>query len=699
MDFTMNMMDNGRAIPTSQAAAVAAMGGQVAYQAHAVSVTPTVSQQTQPQPQPQQPPPPAPAQRGSLHESDGGAGLGGEGKVQELTKDDSQGAFTPPPRVSSVTSHESRVEKGTDTNDFEPLIKVEIRGGIPGLNIGGEKDKNNIVQLHFNSVNEVLHYFSQRSVPQHIDAFNLLTNPDLVRNINPDLVRNHFLYVPNPQEGVRVASNGYSSGGSNSAQTPPAQGGPATSPVVVKQGSSSSGGYSKQGDRRRESGQSSSSTLAPGSLIPRPGVDQSGASFVCWICGLDLQKSLQFEEHMVDQHSVDKPYRCDDCGVTFKRKAHLDRHRRIHLPTRPYQCTVCGKGFTRNEHVRRHSFTHSGEKPYHCPTCNKTFSRREHLTKHLLSHTKPPGPHSPPPGGHPHTPGEYEYMCSSPAESPNPPQPQLTATTVSAITSLGGAAQIPSSLLHAAVPQLLPPSSAHSSKHQQPHHRLAAHHSQGLATTLLLQTTDQNGRLVTINQGSSGAVPTSVVTTSSSSHHGPSSSGHQGSSGGSGSSRGHNHNGEPVPRPYQCGVCGKAFIRNEHLRRHVLTHSGEKPHACTTCGKAFSRREHLTKHMRSHIKPSASGSTQSSSQASHGSIQVGVSGSAATPQATLTVAQSAAVSLPTASVVASSAAHQQPPPGVAHTVAASHGTPVAHAAHLPPGTHYLPMFGLLAEVV
>ncbi|XP_037788864.1 zinc finger protein 37 homolog isoform X2 [Penaeus monodon] len=625
MDFTMNMMDNGRAIPTSQAAAVAAMGGQVAYQAHAVSVTPTVSQQTQPQPQPQQPPPPAPAQRGSLHESDGGAGLGGEGKVQELTKDDSQGAFTPPPRVSSVTSHESRVEKGTDTNDFEPLIKVEIRGGIPGLNIGGEKDKNNIVQLHFNSVNEVLHYFSQRSVPQHIDAFNLLTNPDLVRNINPDLVRNHFLYVPNPQEGVRVASNGYSSGGSNSAQTPPAQGGPATSPVVVKQGSSSSGGYSKQGDRRRESGQSSSSTLAPGSLIPRPGVDQSGASFVCWICGLDLQKSLQFEEHMVDQHSVDKPYRCDDCGVTFKRKAHLDRHRRIHLPTRPYQCAVCGKGFTRNEHVRRHSFTHSGEKPYHCPTCNKTFSRREHLTKHLLSHTKPPGPHSPPPGGHPHTPG--------------------------------------------------------------------------LATTLLLQTTDQNGRLVTINQGSSGAVPTSVVTTSSSSHHGPSSSGHQGSSGGSGSSRGHNHNGEPVPRPYQCGVCGKAFIRNEHLRRHVLTHSGEKPHACTTCGKAFSRREHLTKHMRSHIKPSASGSTQSSSQASHGSIQVGVSGSAATPQATLTVAQSAAVSLPTASVVASSAAHQQPPPGVAHTVAASHGTPVAHAAHLPPGTHYLPMFGLLAEVV
>ncbi|XP_042242348.1 zinc finger protein 865-like isoform X2 [Homarus americanus] len=623
MDFTMNMIDNGRGIPATQAAAVAAMGGQVAYQAHAVSVTPTVSQQQQQQQQQQPPPPQQQQQRGSLHESDGGAGLAGEGKVQELTKDDSQGAFTPPPRVSSVASHESRVEKGTDTTDFEPLIKVEIRGGIPGLNTGTEKDKNSIVQLHFNSVNEVLHYFSQRSVPQHIDAFNLLTNPDLVRNINPDLVRNHFLYVPNPQEGVRVASNGYSSGGSNSAQTPPAQGGAATSPVVVKQGSGSSGGYGKQGDRRRDSSQGS---LTPGAILPRPGVDTSGASFMCWICGADMQKSLQFEEHMVDQHSVDKPYRCEDCGVTFKRKAHLDRHRRIHLPTRPYQCAVCGKGFTRNEHVRRHSFTHSGEKPYHCPTCNKTFSRREHLTKHLLSHTKPPGPHSPPPSGHPHTPG--------------------------------------------------------------------------LATTLLLQTTDQNGRLVTINQGTGTAVPTSVVTTSSSSHHaGQGSSSHTGGGSSGGSTRGLNHNGEPVPRPYQCGVCGKSFIRNEHLRRHVLTHSGEKPHACGTCGKAFSRREHLTKHMRSHIKVTAPG--QSSSQPSHGSIQVGgVSGSVVAPQVTTAVAQTATVSLPTPSVVATSNAHQQPPPhGVTHTVAGSHGTPVAHAAHLPPGTHYLPMFGLLAEVV
>ncbi|XP_067005732.2 zinc finger protein 391 isoform X2 [Anabrus simplex] len=52
---------------------------------------------------------------------------------------------------------------------------------------------------------------------------------------------------------------------------------------------------------------------------------------------------------------------------------------------------------------------------------------------------------------------------------------------------------------------------------------------------------------------------------------------------------------------HSCSTCGQSFTRLEHLRRHTLSHVGEKPISCTTCGKTFSRLDHMKIHELVHL--------------------------------------------------------------------------------------------------
>ena len=47
---------------------------------------------------------------------------------------------------------------------------------------------------------------------------------------------------------------------------------------------------------------------------------------------------------------------------------------------------------------------------------------------------------------------------------------------------------------------------------------------------------------------------------------------------------------------YGCVYCEKLFTQKGNMRRHQLTHTGEKPYRCIVCGVAFKRKEQLTSH-------------------------------------------------------------------------------------------------------
>lgn len=65
-----------------------------------------------------------------------------------------------------------------------------------------------------------------------------------------------------------------------------------------------------------------------------------------------------------------------------------------------------------------------------------------------------------------------------------------------------------------------------------------------------------------------------------------------------------NTNGNNMPdnnmmhksRPFVCQICTRAFIRQEHLKRHMRSHTNEKPFLCIFCGRCFARRDLVLRH-------------------------------------------------------------------------------------------------------
>ncbi|KAL3310511.1 hypothetical protein Ciccas_010925, partial [Cichlidogyrus casuarinus] len=51
---------------------------------------------------------------------------------------------------------------------------------------------------------------------------------------------------------------------------------------------------------------------------------------------------------------------------------------------------------------------------------------------------------------------------------------------------------------------------------------------------------------------------------------------------------------------HPCEYCDKQFDRPSLLKRHTLTHTGERPFACKYCGKGFSTRSGVNTHERTH---------------------------------------------------------------------------------------------------
>lgn len=122
----------------------------------------------------------------------------------------------------------------------------------------------------------------------------------------------------------------------------------------------------------------------PAMLYHRKTVHSGVRPYKCNECGMTFSRPDSYRGHT---HNKTRSYLCSLCGKTFARKNIRDQHERAHRGDKRYSCGFCGKLFMTNQQRANHERTHTGEKPFQCNECGRQFAQQHQLTTHMRIHT------------------------------------------------------------------------------------------------------------------------------------------------------------------------------------------------------------------------------------------------------------------------------------------------------------------------
>ncbi|XP_001663657.2 zinc finger protein 808 [Aedes aegypti] len=115
----------------------------------------------------------------------------------------------------------------------------------------------------------------------------------------------------------------------------------------------------------------------------------------CSICDTVLDSPEDLVAHLTQNHSNGSPYKCTECGKSFKLITSYNRHLGFHDETnRPLKCCYCPMGFKYNHSLLNHENRHHGanhqipqkkkpsEKTFQCMKCDKAYRTNYDLLDH-----------------------------------------------------------------------------------------------------------------------------------------------------------------------------------------------------------------------------------------------------------------------------------------------------------------------------